>query len=148
MVGLFVNLLLLRIAYGTSPTFASLLAVVREVAIQAFANQDAPFDEVVRVLSPRRRSDVMAFGEIAFVQQNVPSWRSHCLPELRWELLDNLERQYIPHDLHVIVDGNDRDLTCYFAYASDRFRHSTATAMLEGFCDVLHIATIEPDFRL
>ncbi|PWV47942.1 non-ribosomal peptide synthetase [Nocardiopsis sp. L17-MgMaSL7] len=53
-IGFFLNTLVLRLDLSGRPTFAELLARVREVDLAGFANADAPFDTVVEALRPER----------------------------------------------------------------------------------------------
>jgi amino acid adenylation domain-containing protein len=54
LIGCFMNPLPLRVDASGSPSFRSLLGRVREVCLGAFANQEVPFDVVVRTVQPRR----------------------------------------------------------------------------------------------
>jgi len=54
VVGLFVNTLVLRCDVALDATFESLLEQVRRIALDAYANQDCPFELLVRELSPPR----------------------------------------------------------------------------------------------
>lgn len=66
IIGFFVNTLVLRVDFSGSPTFRTVLTRVREVVLDAFSNQDVPFDRLVQQLHPDRYLTHNPFFSIMF----------------------------------------------------------------------------------
>lgn len=144
LVGCFINTLLMRIDLSRNPTFRDLLAHVRETTLDAFANQDVPFDRVVDQLEQRK------IGEnpyrVWFVLQNEPL-EDLTLGDLT---LTNFhpERTTTPNDLTLSVTEVGEELACTLDYRTELFDADTILELSERFMTLLDQVSSTPEIRL
>ena len=140
LIGFFVNLLVLRTDLSGNPTFDDLLTRVREVALEAYAHQDVPFDKLVEELQPERSRNYHPLVQALFVQQNTPRNASP---------MPGIEMSQFPldmpskFDMAVFVTETDKGVSGIWMYDADLFDPSTIARMSALFQLVLETVTAD-----
>jgi len=71
MIGFFSNTIVMRLLLDPELRFSDLIQLTREHAINAYANQDIPFEKVVEALSPQRSVSYSPLFQVMFVLQSA-----------------------------------------------------------------------------
>ncbi|HUC10576.1 MAG TPA: amino acid adenylation domain-containing protein [Stellaceae bacterium] len=146
LIGFFVNTLALRVDLSDDPSFLELVARTKHLALEAFANQDAPFEDLVEKLQPERSLSYMPLFQVMFVLQNAPI-SELALPGLTASLLD-ISRDTTKFDLTLVIDDDGSRLRGSFEYSADLFDASTIQRMAGHFENLLDRMTREPGIRV
>jgi amino acid adenylation domain-containing protein len=72
LVGLFVNLLPVRVGLAGDPAFSEALRRVRSAALDAFDHRAVPFERLVRELGPTRDAATSPFFQVLVTYQRMP----------------------------------------------------------------------------
>ncbi|MGH9334547.1 MAG: amino acid adenylation domain-containing protein, partial [Vicinamibacteria bacterium] len=142
LIGFFVNTLVMRGDVSGKPTFRELVLRTREVAIDAFSNQDLPFDTLVEEINPERHLSRNPLFQVMFAVQNVPV-RSLSLRGLEVSPYD-LAMITTRFDLEVYFAGEE-SLLMAFVYSVDLFDAETIDRMFEHFRTLLEGALDQPE---
>ncbi|MFE2297689.1 amino acid adenylation domain-containing protein [Streptomyces sp. NPDC059445] len=137
MIGFFVNTQVLRVDLSGNPSFADLLARVRDKALAAYEHQDLPFEMLVEALDLERSAAYQPLFQVMFAWQNFDKRRL----ELR-----GLEVEFEQHltstaqaDLMFSMAEEDGTgaLRGDLVYATELFDRETAEAIAAGFVSVV-----------
>ncbi len=132
MIGFFVNSLALRTRVEPAADFARCLDQVRETALDAYANQDLPFNLLVERLRPDRASLHNPLFNIMFTLQNMPS-QSLTLPGAAVRPFA-FQRQTAKFDLFVsLTEAADGSVAMNWEYSADLFARVSAARMMRQF---------------
>ena len=124
LIGLFLNILALRVDISGNPDYVTLLGRVKDVALDAYAHQELPFEKLVEALNPERDLSHTPVVQVMFELHNEPFRANAMLAGAEVEL----ERHALDaskFDLNVHVFENKGGLRISFHYASDLFDKST-----------------------
>jgi amino acid adenylation domain-containing protein len=148
LIGFFVNTWVLRVGLDRDATFADVVAQVREKALGAYANQDAPFERLVELLNPARSTAHHPLFQVSLAFQNN-SFPHLALGDLkvtfeptstgtsRFDVLFNIVER---------PDGDDSDTGYYgfVEYATDLFDRETIEQVVGRYTDVLETVVAAP----
>ncbi len=143
LVGLFVNTLALRTDLSGNPSFRTLLGRVRDTALEAYAHQDVPFEQMVQETGvPRSMAHTPVF-QVMFGLQNVPEGGLEMEGVRARGMGATLETSRF--DLTVLLDEAGDDLRAYVEYAAALFDAGTIERMMGQYAALLSAALAAPD---
>lgn len=146
LIGFFVNMLVLRTDMSGNPTFLELLKRVREVTLEAYANQDVPFEKLVEELQPNREAGSTPLFQTVFALQNAP------MPELQMPGLTlnavGFDNETAKFDMVVNIWESPEGLIGLVKYSTDIFDSATITRMFENFERIACSVIANPDTQL
>ena len=151
LVGFFINIVVLRNDLSGNPTLRDVLRSARDTALEAYANQDLPFDHVVDAVNPTRSlSRNPLFNVVVHVREALPTGH---LVESGGDgdtMFSALEPPFdVAHsDLSVNFFGTDDGYRGHVIYRTDLYRRATAERMVRWLGRVLSAFADDPDQRL
>ena len=146
LIGFFVNTLVMRASLQDDPSFNELLGQVREVALEAYAHQDLPFEKLVDELEVERNLSRTPLFQVMFVWQHIPLKRVE-LPELTLHPVE-LEHRSAKFDLTLNLAESGQRLQGAFEYDTDLFDSSTIKRMVGHFATLLEGIATDPRQRI
>ncbi len=151
VIGFFVNNWVLRVDLSGDPSVGELLGQVRTKALNAYDNQDVPFERVVELLNPSRTTAYNPLFQVWFVFNNTP------IPDfdfcgLSVQVLPMPSTETAKFDLSINltetqVDGQPRLLAGSIGYSADLFDRRTAERFVEQYLRILGMLVADPQRR-
>ena len=143
LIGFFLNTLALRTRLQDNPTFVDLLSQVRQIALDAYAHQDLPFEKLVEELQPQRSLSYSPLFQVTFVFQNTPGETLE-LPGLSVTRISERESVAAKFDLTLFISESDSGLTGMWRYNTDLFDAATIDRMSGHFQTLLTALVANP----
>ena len=143
LIGFFINTLALRTQVDGNISFRTLLDRMKETSLDAFANQEVPFEKLVEELHVKRDLSRPPIFQVMFSLQNAPV-REISLPGLKLNVtrLDNSTSKF-----DITLDAFDREegISCLVEYNTDLFELPTIERMVRSLEKLLEAAVQTPD---
>ncbi len=144
LIGFFINTLVMYADLAGNPNFMTFLQQIRQICLDAYANQHVPFEQVVEAVQPERYAGISPLFQVMFVLQNAPLSNLH---------LADVELEFLPvntgtskFDLTLSLMENTEGIAGNLEYNSDLFDESTMLRMVEHYQVLLE--HIVKDIRL
>jgi amino acid adenylation domain-containing protein len=132
LIGFFVNTLALRSQVEGELSFTELLQAVKVTTLEAYANQEIPFEKVVEAVATERDLSRNPLFQVMFIMRNQPD-----IPELR---LGDVELSRAGHehttslfDLSFFITETPNGLQLHIEYSTDLFSTATIQKMAAYF---------------
>jgi amino acid adenylation domain-containing protein len=147
MVGLFLNSLALRTSLSGDPSFRELLGRVRETTLDAYANQDVPFERVLEEVRPERS---MAHAPVFQVMLNLLNFEGGAFraDDLEVTGMGGGGEESSKFDLTLYVGEWDGRIVVTLVYAADLFDAPRMRGLLAQLEGVLRQAAAAPETRV
>ncbi|MGB8954626.1 MAG: amino acid adenylation domain-containing protein, partial [Tumebacillaceae bacterium] len=143
LVGLFINMLVMRTDLSGAPTFQDVLNRVRDTALEAYDHQDVPFEKLVQELQQERDMSRSPLFQVMFLWQNLPAGE-HDFADLRVSPVE-FDGQVSKYDLSLTMWEQSGALYAGFEYNTDLFDAATIERMTGHFSNLLQEIVANPE---
>lgn len=142
LVGLFVNMLTIRLNVTSEQSFADLLKASRETALDALNHQQLPFDQLVEAIRPARDLSYHPLIQMVLAVQNNEPYTLK-LAGTQVEEIDEAATRTL-FDLQLNIYDRAEGLQLVWQYSTDLFDRTTITRFAEGFRQILQGIVANP----
>ncbi|CAD0226446.1 AerB protein [Planktothrix agardhii] len=150
LIGFFVNTLVMRNSLEGNLSFSELLQQVRNGVLEAYANQDVPFEQVVDGLQIERSLSYNPLFQVMFALQNTPLTALD-LPGLRVKSMA-VENVRVKFDLTLILEEIETEpgtyLEGYWEYNGDLYTAERITRLMGHFQTLLKGIVTNPQQKV
>jgi amino acid adenylation domain-containing protein len=143
LIGFFVNTLVLCLNTEGTPSFRQLLSQIRKTTLEAFDNQDLPFEQLVDELQPARNLNRNPLFQVMFILQNTPRAELR-LGEIRLQPF-NVENPTAKFDLTLSLSEDGGELQGWLSYNAELFEPASVSRMIGHYCVLLRGIVEQPN---
>jgi amino acid adenylation domain-containing protein len=146
LVGFFVNTLVLRTEVSGEISFKELVERVKKTTIEAYNNQDMPFEQIVEKVQPERSLSYSPLFQVMFILQNQR------MEEFSLEGIEisQLESEHITSkfDITLTFSETEKGLIGNLEYNTDIFEESTIKRIMKHYERILESVINKPEERI
>lgn len=138
IVGLFVNMLVIRCRVDEAQTFSEFLKQVRTTALEAYENSDLPFQELVRALNPDLRSRRSPLFQVMF------GFDSETAPSQNTLIPVDTALGTAKFDLTLQLREGPHSVVGWLEYCTDVFDAASIERLSAGFIKLVGAVVLDP----
>lgn len=146
LIGYFANTIVIRTQIDEKIAYRDYLKQVKSNILQAFQNQELPFEKLVQNIVSNRNPAYSPIFQYAFVLQNI-SREALNLPGLSVEFL-KAESKGSKFDMFLSVTEDEDIYRCTFEYNTDLFNKETIEQISVHYTNLLNNIIKYPDMSL
>ncbi|CDP88242.1 linear gramicidin synthetase subunit D [Mycolicibacterium farcinogenes] len=146
LVGFFVNTWVLRVPVSPALRFSEVLANVKQKALDAYANQDVPFELLVEQLNPARSTSHHPLFQIALVFQNnvMPTVSLDGMQVEQESVFTRTAKFDLDFDIREVPGDGESMATGVLTYATDLFERSSVERLVNRLRRVIEAVVTDP----
>lgn len=147
LIGFFLNTLALRSEVDSEMRFCDFLSTERNMLLEAYSHQEAPFEQVVGRVAAERDMSRSSIFQVMFVLQNTPDMPDVDLAPLTvtQELYGSIHTKY---DLTFTIFETPDGYKLHISYCSDLYLPQTIERMAGHYATLLSAAVSDPTTTL
>ncbi|MGF9819232.1 amino acid adenylation domain-containing protein [Brevibacillus agri] len=146
IIGFFVNMLPIRIDLSGNPSFRQLLKRVKEVCLEAFDHQEAPFEKIVEEIKLHRDVSRNLLYQVAFTLQNT-LWKTMKFAGVTASPIE-IENGTSKIDIAMFVKDFGEELKVIIEYNSDLFDNESMKRLLNHYLLLLKSVLVNPEQQI
>lgn len=146
LIGFFTNNIVLRTVFSEDIDFESLLKIVKNETLEAYSNQDVPFEKLVEELHVERNMSRNPVFQFLFGMQNTPM-PNKVFSDINVSYMD-IDGGYSRFDLSIDVHETGDGLILDYEYNTDLFNDNTIIRLAGHYNHLLEEITRNSQERI
>ncbi|MDF2802807.1 MAG: amino acid adenylation domain protein [Anaerocolumna sp.] len=146
IVGMFVNTLAMKNSVNRDKSFKEILLDVKENSLEAYKNQDYPFDLLVEKVGGKRDSNRNPIFSTLFELQESENSQVN-ISEIRMESF-YIQPYISKFDFAVFVLEEDKKIKLYINYSTNLFKADTIDKLFDNYVKILKTVTDETNILI
>ena len=146
VVGLFLNTLVIRSKVDDELTFGEFLREVKQTTLNAYSNQDVPFELVVKHVSQGRNLSYTPLFQVMF------NFQKEMQSKLDFELLSiealPLNQKLAKFDLTFSLEEKHEEIKGYIEFNSDVYSRETIQELFSHYCNLLNTILVSGQAKI